>query len=83
MTEMSGRREVQIRVQDRGRGIPPEELSSIFAPYFRGQTDGKARIPGTGLGLKLAREMVVGMGGELTVESEIGHGSTFTIHLPL
>ena len=83
MTEMSGRREVQIRVQDRGRGIPPEELSSIFAPYFRGQTAGKARIPGSGLGLKLAREMVVGMGGELTVESEIGHGSTFTIHLPL
>ena len=79
----SGRREVQIQVHDRGRGIPPGELSSIFAPYFRGQTDGKARIPGSGLGLKLAREMVRGMGGDLTVESEIGHGSTFTVHLPL
>ena len=81
--ETSGRREVQIRVQDRGHGIPPEELSSIFAPYFRGQTDGKARIPGSGLGLKLAREMVRGMGGDLTVESQIGHGSTFTVRLPI
>ena len=79
----SGRREVQIQVHDRGRGIPPGELSSIFAPYFRGQTGGRARIPGSGLGLKLAREMVRGMGGDLTVESEIGHGSTFTVHLPL
>ena len=79
----SGRREVQIQVRDRGCGIPPGELRSIFAPYFRGQSDGKARIPGSGLGLKLAREMVRGMGGDLTVESEIGHGSTFTVHLPL
>ena len=79
----SGRREVHIRVQDRGHGIPPEELSSIFAPYFRGQTDGKARIPGSGLGLKLAREMVRGMGGDLTVESQIGHGSTFIVRLPI
>lgn len=83
VAETSGRREVQIRVKDRGRGIPPKELSSIFAPYFRGHTDDKSRIPGSGLGLKLAREMVRGMGGDLTVESEIGHGSTFTIRLPL
>ena len=83
VAEKSDRSELQIQVQDRGHGIPPEELNSIFAPYYRGQTDGKARIPGSGLGLKLAREMVRGMGGELTVESEIGHGSTFTVHLPL
>lgn len=83
VAETSGRPEVQIQVQDRGHGIPPEELNSIFAPYFRGQTDGKAQIPGSGLGLKLAREMVRGMGGDLTVESEIGHGSTFTIRLPI
>ena len=83
VAEASGRPEVQIRVQDRGHGIPPEELGSIFAPYFRGQTDGKARIPGSGLGLKLAREMVRGMGGDLTVESEMGHGSTFTVRLPI
>ncbi len=83
VAETSGGREMQIRVHDRGTGVPPEELSSIFAPYYRGQKDGKVRIPGSGLGLKLAREMVRGMGGDLTVKSEVGQGSTFTVHLPL
>ena len=83
VAETPGPREVLIRVHDRGSGIPLKELSNIFAPYYRARTEAKARTPGSGLGLKLAREMIRGMDGDLTVESEVGHGSTFTIHLPV
>ncbi len=77
------RREVQIRVRDRGPGIPADEASRIFEPYYRIANETSAATPGAGLGLKLAVEMVKGMGGTLTLESEVGVGSVFTIHLPV
>ena len=76
-------REVQIRVHDRGPGIAATERSKVFDPYYRVANDRTSRIPGSGLGLKLSRDMIKGMGGALTLESEPGHGSVFTIHLPV
>ncbi len=81
--EVNGAWEVQIRVRDRGIGISPQELKNIFEPFYRGAAASEAQIEGSGLGLKLACDMTRGMGGDLTVESEVGRGSTFTIHLPL
>ena len=80
---VNGSREVQIRVRDRGIGIPPQEMKNIFEAFYRGGAASEAQTDGSGLGLKLARDMTRGMGGDLTVESEPGRGSTFTIHLPL
>ncbi|MYE06680.1 MAG: HAMP domain-containing histidine kinase [Chloroflexi bacterium] len=74
--------EVRIRVHDRGPGMSEREASKVFEPYYRGPGDSTGLIPGSGLGLTLARDMVVRMHGRLTVESEKGRGSVFTIHLP-
>ncbi len=80
----SGRgREVQIRVHDRGSGIPSSEADKIFEPYYRVANDANSSIPGTGLGLNLVRERIKAMGGKLTLETEEGRGSVFTIHLPV
>ena len=74
--------EVRISVHDRGEGIPAGEADSIFSAYFRGSSAAKTRVSGTGLGLKLAHDMVCDMGGRLSVRSRPGQGSVFTIHLP-
>lgn len=72
-----------IAVRDRGPGIPTEELPRIFERYHRG-TDGHARAPeGVGLGLYVSREIVRAHGGELTVQSQPGRGSTFVVALPI
>lgn len=78
-----GRREVQIRIHDRGPGIPSHEATKIFEPFYRIANESSSSVPGAGLGLKLALETVTGMGGTLTLESEEGVGSVFTIHLPV
>ena len=74
-------REVLVRVQDRGSGIPAREVSRIFEPYYRIPHERNASIPGAGLGLQLVRETVKQMGGKLTLETREGQGSVFTIHL--
>ena len=76
------KREVRIRVYDRGPGIPREDTDKIFEPYYRVGSDVNSSIPGTGLGLNLVRERVKAMGGRLTLQTEEGRGSVFTIHLP-
>ena len=75
--------EVQIRVHDRGPGIPARDASRIFEPYYRIDNRISKSRPGAGLGLKLVVEMVKGMGGTVSLESEEGRGSVFTIHLPV
>ena len=75
-------REVQISVSDRGIGISDSELPRIFEPFYRSPSVTAAQIHGTGLGLALARRMAEAMKGQLTVASEPGRGSTFTLHLP-
>jgi signal transduction histidine kinase len=68
---------VLITVADEGKGIPPENLSNIFRPFFT--TKGH----GTGLGLSLARRIVESHGGSIEVRSEVGKGTQFAIRLPI
>ena len=75
-------KEVAISVQDRGIGVHGSELKSIFEPFYRSPEATKAQIAGTGLGLSVCKHLAEAMGGSLTVESEVGVGSTFTLHLP-
>ena len=70
------------RVEDTGIGIAADQIEKIFEPFV--QVDRRLNRPmeGTGLGLAISRELARGMGGELTVESRLGEGSTFTLSLP-
>lgn len=67
-----------ISVRDTGIGIPPEHLPHIFEPFYRAHKDGE----GMGLGLSIAREIVALHGGEMTVASEPGQGTSFQFWLP-
>ena len=73
---------VAISVQDEGLGIPRHEQRDVFTKFVRGAASRVHGIKGTGLGLAMAREIVRVHGGEITVDSEPGSGSTFTIVLP-
>jgi two-component system phosphate regulon sensor histidine kinase PhoR len=79
-TTESGK-EVAISIQDRGMGIHSSELKHIFEAFYRSPEARLAQIPGTGLGLSLCKHLAEAMGGHLSVKSEIGLGSTFTLHL--
>ena len=70
---------VQIQVQDNGPGIPPAEQERVFERFYRGRDQKEA---GTGLGLAICREIVTIHGGGVTLVSQVGVGSTFTIKLP-
>jgi signal transduction histidine kinase len=72
---------VRFSVEDNGEGIPKEYLSRIFERFFR--APGATSSTGAGLGLAIAREIVVGHGGQIDVKSELGHGTTFTFRLPM
>jgi two-component system sensor histidine kinase SenX3 len=72
-----------IAVADQGYGIPPEHQASVFEKFFRVPRVEDAETPGTGLGLALVREIAELHGGRVTLESEIGTGSIFTLRLPL
>jgi PAS domain S-box-containing protein len=74
---------VAISVQDTGIGISPEEQERIFDRFFRGSMAKSRRVHGAGLGLSIAQEIVRAHGGRITVQSQQGNGSTFTIQLPL
>lgn len=76
-------REIQISVADHGIGMSSSELAHIFEPFYRSPQAAAAQIRGTGLGLPLAKSLAEAMSGSLTVESEIGKGSIFTLHLPI
>jgi two-component system NtrC family sensor kinase len=68
---------IRIDVTDTGAGIAPEVLPRIFEPFFTTKEDG------TGLGLAISFEIVKSLGGEITVASQAGTGTTFTVMLPL
>jgi signal transduction histidine kinase/PAS domain-containing protein len=71
-----------VRVRDTGSGIAPELLERIFEPFFQADPSTTRGEGGVGLGLALSREFARLLGGELTVESRPGEGSTFTLRLP-
>ena len=74
---------VWIRVRDTGVGIPAEKHESIFEPFVQVGRSLTTGHRGTGLGLAISREMARGMAGDLTVESRMGEGSSFTVWLPM
>jgi signal transduction histidine kinase len=71
---------IVVEITDRGLGIPAEEQPHVFTKFFRGHAASRG-IPGTGLGLAVAREIVVAHGGRIGFESRPGWGSTFWIEL--
>jgi signal transduction histidine kinase len=91
--------EIAINVADNGRGIPAEDMPHLFEKFHRGRAAGDsealrnattgaefledADVSGVGLGLYIARNVMQQMGGRITVQSEVGRGSTFKLHLPV
>ena len=76
------RDEVRITVSDHGPGIPAADLPHIFEPFYRGSDAIERQIHGHGLGLSLVRRIVVAHGGQVTVATRPGAGTSFTITLP-
>ena len=72
-----------VRVRDTGRGIAEAEQSKIFNKFFRGSAVLTDAIPGVGLGLAITKTIVDAHGGSITVNSELGKGTTFEVRLPL
>jgi signal transduction histidine kinase len=70
-------------VRDRGVGIPAAEQQTIFEKFVRGAASKEASIQGTGVGLAMASRIVAAHGGDITVESQPGVGSVFTVLLPV
>jgi signal transduction histidine kinase len=81
--------EVEIEIEDTGRGIAAEDLPRVFDKFYRGKNAGgriKAsaeEVPGIGLGLNLAQTLIEGMNGRIEVESRLGEGSKFIARLPV
>jgi signal transduction histidine kinase len=77
------RRLLEVKVSDTGIGIDPRHLDKLFQPFS--QVDGSAtrKYGGTGLGLAISRKFCQMMGGDITVKSELGRGSQFSMQIPL
>jgi signal transduction histidine kinase len=69
-----------LRVSDNGLGMSPEDAGRVFEPFYRSTRT--QDLPGTGLGLSIVNRVVQASGGTLSVETELGRGSTFIVHLP-
>jgi signal transduction histidine kinase len=74
---------VDVTISDRGIGIAPADQARIFDPFYRASDVVSAQIQGAGLGLSLVKRIVEAHGGRITVESEPGGGSAFTVTLPI
>jgi two-component system phosphate regulon sensor histidine kinase PhoR len=74
---------VEVFVRDTGAGIPPEDLPRLFERFYRVDKARSRELGGTGLGLAIVKHLVRAHGGEVRVESELGHGSTFVFTLPV
>ena len=78
-----GRLTLEFSVTDTGVGIAAENLSTIYGAFEQGHASEAFSIGGTGLGLAICREVAVALGGRITVQSKRGHGSTFSLYLPV
>ncbi|MFC1604614.1 ATP-binding protein, partial [Planctomycetota bacterium] len=73
---------VRIDIIDTGIGIPADELENVFGEFFRATNAQKSEKDGTGLGLSIVKQIVEQHGGEISVESQEGQGSKFTVTMP-
>ena len=78
----SGRDWITVAVTDTGIGMTPEQIGKLFQEFSQASSTTASKYGGTGLGLVISRRFCQMMGGDITVESEPGRGSTFTIRLP-
>jgi signal transduction histidine kinase len=72
-----------VTVSDTGPGIPSDALEQVFEPFFRLPRDEQSGIEGSGLGLAISRELVLQLKGEITLESEVGAGTSLRVRFPL
>ena len=75
--------EVEFSISDTGIGIAPENITRLFHRFSQVETTTSRRFGGSGLGLAISQQLARAMGGNITVQSNIGQGSTFTVRLPL
>jgi signal transduction histidine kinase len=80
---LSHNKNVQITVQDTGMGILPHELPRLFERFFRGAEPTERGIPGVGLGLSIAKEILDLHGGTIHIESNVGEGTLVSVWLPI
>jgi signal transduction histidine kinase len=76
------RRWIAFRVRDNGRGIPADQVETVFAPFVQVDRGHTRDRDGSGLGLTISRRLARLMGGDITLRTTLGHGSTFTLWLP-
>ena len=79
--ERAGQTWVTFTVQDNGPGVSNVDLPHLFERFYCGEVGRKASTPGSGLGLAICQEIIVRLGGHITVESEPGQGAAFTVWL--
>ncbi|HEY9450030.1 MAG TPA: HAMP domain-containing sensor histidine kinase [Gemmatimonadaceae bacterium] len=73
---------LRLTIRDTGAGIPPRQLTHIFEKFYQADNQSSAAQGGTGLGLAIARQIVTAHGGDISVESKVGVGTTFHISIP-
>jgi PAS domain S-box-containing protein len=71
-----------IEVLDSGAGVPANEVSHLFVPFYRASTATRQAIPGTGLGLSIAKEIIEAHGGTISLETKVGSGTSVRVELP-
>jgi signal transduction histidine kinase/ActR/RegA family two-component response regulator len=81
--DATGKIDLRLRVRDSGIGIPANKLGEIFDKFIQADTSTSRKYGGTGLGLSISRGLAERMGGSISVASQLGKGSEFTLHLPL
>jgi signal transduction histidine kinase len=80
--QQNGRDWITLAVTDTGIGMTAEQMGKLFQEFSQASSSTASKYGGTGLGLLISRRFCQMMGGDITVESELGRGSTFTIRVP-